>query len=125
MGGRGHGESGCGGASASSAGAPCASGAGPGDGNAMDLNDNDNENNNDYEDNALDDNADGDDEEPEEANAPLVDINLRRACLLCGVIRTNENYGLGPMTRLLDASANALAVFEAAELQAPTFFASG
>jgi hypothetical protein len=39
------------------------------------------------------------------------------------VVRTNQDYGLGHMERLPDASADAPAVFEAVELQAPTFFA--
>jgi hypothetical protein len=44
--------------------------------------------------------------------------------LLAGVVCTNQDYGLGLMVPLQDASAAAPATFEAVELQAPTFFAS-
>jgi hypothetical protein len=91
------------------------------DGNDDD-NDDDDYNDDDYNDDASDN--DDDDNAPEEADAPPEEDNSRRARLLRGVVRTNEAYGLCPMECLPDASADATAVFEAVELQAPTFFAS-
>jgi hypothetical protein len=97
----------------------------------MDIDDDD-ENDDDYEDAASgssdndDDDDDGDDgdEAPGAADAPPEDKKSRQARLLCGVVGSNEDYGLGDMVRLPDASADAPAVFEGVELQAPTFFAS-
>jgi hypothetical protein len=94
----------------------------------VDLDDND-DNDDDYEDTASgsgddDDDDDDGDEAPGAADAPSEDEKLLRARLLCGVVRSNEDYGLGDMVRLPDASADAPAVFEDVELQAPTFFAS-
>jgi hypothetical protein len=94
----------------------------------MDLDD-DNDNDDEYEDAASgggddNDNDDNGDEAPGVANAPPEDEKSRRARLLCGVVRSNEDYGLGDMVRLPDTSADAPAVFEDVELQAPTFFAS-
>jgi hypothetical protein len=94
----------------------------------MDL-DNDHDNDDVYEDAASgngdnDDDDDDGDEAPGAANAPPEDEKSRRARLLRGVVRSNKDYGLGNMVRLPDASANAPAVFEDVELQAPTFFAS-
>ncbi len=109
--------------SALSASAPGASGSSPVT-NDTDLDsNNDNENNDDYNDDAssVDDNEDG----LEGAGAPPEeDAESRKARLLRGVVRTNEDYGLGEFVRLPDASADAPAVFEDVELQASTFFAS-
>ncbi len=52
------------------------------------------------------------------------DENARRVRLLVGVVRTNEDYGLGDLVRIPDANAAAPAVFEGVELTAPMFFAS-
>jgi hypothetical protein len=94
----------------------------------MDLDDDD-DNDDDYEDAASgsgDDNDDDDDgdEAPGAADAPPEDEKSCRARLLRGVVRSNEDYGLGNMVWLPDASADAPAVFKDVELQAPTFFAS-
>jgi hypothetical protein len=94
----------------------------------MDLDDDD-DNDDDYEDTASgssdnDDDDDDGDEAPGAANAPSEDEKSRRAHLLRGVVRSNEDYGLGDMVRLPDASADAPAMFEDVEQQAPTFFAS-
>jgi hypothetical protein len=94
----------------------------------MDLVDND-DNDDDYEDAASgsgndDDDDDDGDEAPRAADAPPEDKTSRWAPLLRGVVRSNEDYGLGNMVRLPDASADAPAEFEDVELQAPTFFAS-
>jgi hypothetical protein len=93
----------------------------------MDL-DNDDDNDDDYEDAASgsgddDDDDDNGDEAPGAADAPPEDEKSRRARLLRGVVRSNEDYGLGNMVWLPDSSANAPAKFEDVELQAPTFFA--
>jgi hypothetical protein len=92
----------------------------------MDLDDNEDNDDDTYKDNASygDDDDDVNDEAWGEANAPPEDENLRWVHLLAGVIRTNQDYGLGPMVPLLDASVAALAAFKAVELQTPTFFAS-
>jgi hypothetical protein len=94
----------------------------------MDL-DNDDDNDDNYEDAATgsgddDDDDDDGDEALGAANAPPEDEKSRRARLLCGVVRSNKDYGLGNMVRLPDASADAPAEFEEVELQVPTFFAS-
>lgn len=123
MGGHGHGASGCGGASAGSADALGASSAGPSDGDAVDL-DIDN-NNNDYYDDSYDDNDHDDNKVPREADTSPEDGNSRCFCLLCGVVRTNKDYGLGPLVCLPKADAGAPATLEAVEQQAPTFFALG
>ncbi len=120
--GRGHSASGLG-------GTPGASGSGPGDGNAINLNgdnDNDNENDDNYEDNASDSDDNDDDNEatPEEADASPEGKRVRSVCLLAGVVRTNQDYGLSYMVHLPNFSANAPAIFKAIELLAPTFFAS-
>jgi hypothetical protein len=80
----------------------------------MDHGDDDREDNV-YKDDALDgkDDDDNDNEAPGDANAPLEDENLHWVHLLAGVMRTNQDYGLGPMVPLLDASATAPAAFEA------------
>jgi cobalamin biosynthesis protein CobT len=109
-----------------------ASGAGPGGGNAIDPDgdDDDNEEDDDYNDDASDSNDDNNDDDddkeaaPEEADAPPEGESARQVRLLAGVVRTNKDDGLGHMVRLPDASANAPAVFEAVELQDPTFFVS-
>ncbi len=59
---------------------------------------------------------------PGETDAPLNDKNLHWVHLLAGVVRTNQDYGLGPMVLLPDVSATALVAFEAVELQAPMIF---
>jgi hypothetical protein len=59
-----------------------------------------------------------------EANAPLVNANLCRVCIIRGVIRTNLDNGLDTMTYLLDYTENALVIFKTLQLQAPTFFPS-
>jgi hypothetical protein len=116
----------CSGSAAAASDALGTSGAGSGNEDvAMDYS-NDNDNDDDYEDdisNSNDDDID-DDETPGEADAPLEDKNLRRVHLLASVVRTNQDYGLGPMMPLPDASADALATFEDVEVQASTFFAS-
>jgi hypothetical protein len=124
---RGRGSAARGGSATTSSGAPGTAGSGPG-GDAIDLDD-DVDNNDDYEDAALgsgdnDDIDDNGDEAPRVANAPPEDEKLRRARLLRGVVRSNEDYGLSDMVRLLDSSADSLAVFKDLELQALTFFAS-
>ncbi len=123
VGGRGRSSSACSGSAASSSGAPDASGSGPGNGDVDTNQDDDNNDNDNYDDDSDDDDDDGNYEEPEEADAPPEDKNSRQARLLRGVVRTNEDYGLCLMTPLPDASTIAPAVFEAIELQAPTFFA--
>jgi hypothetical protein len=52
------------------------------------------------------------------------DEDARRVRLLAGVVRTNEDYGLGGGVVLPDADGAARATFGAVELWAPTFFAS-
>jgi hypothetical protein len=94
----------------------------------MDFDDDD-DNDDDYED-ATSGSGDGDDDDdngdkaPGAADATPEDEKSRWARLLRGVVHSNEDYGLGDMVWLLDASADALAVFEDVELQVPTFFAS-
>ncbi len=105
-----------------SACAPGASGAGPAN-DAIDQDNDDDENDDDYNNDAssesdYDDDTDGAGAPPEE------DAYARKARLLWGVVWTNEDYGLGEFVRLPDASAEASAVFEDVELQAPTSFAS-
>jgi hypothetical protein len=93
----------------------------------MDMDhDNDDNNYNNYEDDIsdVDDDDDDDDKLPGEADAPPEDKNLHWVHLLAGVVRTNQDYSLGPMVPLPDASAAALAASEAVELQAPTLFTS-
>ncbi len=126
VGGCGHGASGCSSALAGSAGAPGESGAGASGKDTMDLdgNDNDTENNDNYEDDALGNgNDNNEDKAPEEADAPLEDSNSRQARLLCGVVCTNEDNGLGSKACLPDASKDSLTVFKAVKLQEPTFYA--
>jgi hypothetical protein len=79
-----------------------------------------------YDDEALhDEDANRNNNEvPVEADAPLEDGNLRRVCLLAGVVRTNQDYSLGLMVSLPDASAVAPAAFKAMELKAQMYFAS-
>jgi hypothetical protein len=94
----------------------------------MDLDDDD-DNDDDYEDAASgssdNDNDDDDgDEAPGAADAPPEDEKSRRACPMSGVVGSNEDYSLGDMVRLPDASTDAPAVFEDVELQALTFLAS-
>jgi hypothetical protein len=130
VGGHGRGASGCGGTLARSVDALSASGAGSGDGD-IDM-DEVNDEDNDYDDNtddddANDDNADDDDNDDEtsgDAGALLEDENSHWVHLLAGMVRTNQDYGLGHMEGLPDDSADAPALFEAVELQTPTFFAS-
>jgi hypothetical protein len=127
MGGHGRGLSACGGSAAAAPNALGVSGAGPGNMDVdMDHDDDEDDNDNDYEDNALDsdDNDDNDDNVPGEAVAPLEDETLHQVHLLANVVCTNQDYGLGLMVPRPDASTAASAVFEAVELQAPTFFAS-
>ncbi len=84
---------------------------------------NDDDDDDDYDDNAS--SSRDNDEDPEGASAPPEkDADARKARLLRGVVRTNEDYGLGEFVHLPDASAEAPAVFENVELQAPTFFTS-
>jgi hypothetical protein len=52
------------------------------------------------------------------------DENARWVCLLAGVVRTNEDYGLGGGVVHPDANAAALATIGVVKLQAPLFFAS-
>jgi hypothetical protein len=91
-------------------------------GDAMQLDDNDD----DYNDYDNDASSAGDDKDDlEGASAPPEDdAKLRKNCLLRGVIRTNNNYGPSVFVQLLDPSPEALAVYGAVELQAPTFFTS-
>jgi hypothetical protein len=88
--------------------------------------DNANDVDNDFEVDATDshENIDNDDKAPGEADAPLQDKNLRQVHLLADVVRTDQDYGLGPTVPLPDTSAAALAVFKAMELQASRFLAS-
>jgi hypothetical protein len=91
--------------------------------------DDDDDNDEDYEDAASgsgddDDDDDNGNEAPGVADATQEDEKSRQARLLHGVVRSNKDYGLSDMVRLLDSSADAPAVFEDVELQAPTFFAS-
>jgi hypothetical protein len=87
---------------------------------------NDDKDDNNYKDNASDgdDNDEIDDEVLREADAPLEDENLRRVYLLPGVMRTNQDYDLGPTVPLPDALVPASATFEVLELQVPMCFAS-
>ncbi len=66
---------------------------------------------------------DNDQAPPVEVEMPLENANARKVCLLCGVVNTNEDYGLGELVRLPDARADALAMFDDVELQALTCFA--
>jgi hypothetical protein len=124
VGGHGCGLAACGGSTAASSDALGTASSGPGSINTMDLND-DKVDDDDYVDNALDgENHDDDDNEPlGTANAPLEDEKTCRARLLHCVVCSNKDYGLHDMVRLSDSSADALAVFEAIELKALTFFA--
>jgi hypothetical protein len=63
-----------------------------------------------------------DDESSSDERAETEDV--RRVCLFAGVVRSNKDYGLSNHMVLPDPEAAALAMFEALELQAPTFFAS-
>jgi hypothetical protein len=65
--------------------------------------------------------SDNDDSSSEES---VKDGNARQVRLLAGVELTNDDYGLGNLVVLPDPDAAALAMFEAVELQALTFFAS-
>jgi hypothetical protein len=56
------------------------------------------------------------------ADTSSKDKSLRWVCLLCAVLRTNGDCGLGQMTSVLGWSANSLARFNAVELKALTFF---
>ncbi len=112
-----------------SSGAPGGSGASSGISDAMDLNNYNKEDNasniqdkseSDYEAN---DNEVGK-EVPEVAKTPLEIETLRWGPLRRGMVCTNENYSLGTIVRPLDTHADALAVFEALELQVLTFFTS-
>ncbi len=115
-----------------SAGAPGASVGASVHGDAMQLdNDNDDDNNNDddddYNDDASDDDVHDDNDDPEGAGAPLDEeesVESHKNCLLCGVVRSNNGYGLGAFVLLPDPNHEAPAVLEAMELQAPVFFLS-
>ncbi len=91
----------------------------------MDDDDDDNDDA-DYKDNASDgDNDDGNDDEVPGADADSPEDEISRLVhLLSGVVRTNQDYGLGSMVPLPDSSAAAPAAFKAMELQASMFFAS-
>ncbi len=129
MGGCGRGLSACNDSAAAASSAPSTSGAGPGDRNInIDL-DNDDDKNDDHEDNTTDsdnndNNDDNDDKVPGEANTPPEDENSCWVPLLASVVCTSQDYCLGLMVPLLDASTAAQAAFEAIKLQAPMFFAS-
>jgi hypothetical protein len=99
----------------------------PAHGDAIDLDDDDDENDDDYDNDASGDDADEDDDDPEGAGAPLDEeenAESRKNRLLRGVVRTNDDYGLGAFVPLPDPSPEAPAVFETVELQAPVFFLS-
>jgi hypothetical protein len=86
--------------------------------------DDDDDDDDDYDDDAS--SADDDEDDSEGAGAPPEeeDAESRKNRLLRGVVRTNDDYGLGAFVQLPDPSPEAPAVFGAVELQAPTFFAS-
>jgi hypothetical protein len=89
----------------------------------MDYGDTDIDDNNYEDDTSGNDNNDVDDNEPlGEAHASPEDKNLRWVCLLTAVVRTNQDYGLGMMVPLPNASASALATFMDMVLQVLTFF---
>jgi hypothetical protein len=89
----------------------------PGRNDAEEYNENNNENNDDY-------NSGNDRKAPAGAVYPPEDKKLRQVYFLHGTVYTNEDYGLVPMTCLLDTSADAQALFKAMDLPAPTFFTS-
>ncbi len=64
-----------------------------------------------------------DDEASEEADAPLEGQNTRWVHLLAGVVTANQDYSLGLMVPLPDATVAAPVAFKVVELQALTFFA--
>jgi hypothetical protein len=73
----------------------------------MDLDDNDDENGDDYDDNASGNDADEDDNDAEGAGTPPNEeenVESRKNCLLRGVVRTNDDYGLGAFVPLPDLS---------------------
>jgi hypothetical protein len=63
-----------------------------------------------------------DDESSSDEGAETEDV--RWVCLFAGVVHSNEDYSLINHMVFPDPDAAALAMFEALELQAPTFFAS-
>jgi hypothetical protein len=91
----------------------------------MDLDAHEEDDGDDSDDEDYESDDDGDESPPAEAEAPPEeDADARKTRLLRGVVRTNEDYGLGEFVRLPDARADAPAAFDGVELQAPTFFAS-
>ncbi len=118
------GSSACGGSAAAASGALGTSGAGPGNKDVdKDHDDDDKDDDDDYDDDVLDgDNSDNDyDEALGEADVPPEDENSHCVHLLAGVVRTNQDYSLGPIAPLPDTSNTAPAAFRAVEMHAPTF----
>jgi hypothetical protein len=110
---------------AASSGALHSSGGSSGSHTAIHLNDN-NENNN-YVIDGLSDNNNDDNNDKKvklEADATPADKILHLMHIICGEVQIKKDYDLSSNMRLPDANTNALAAFEAVELQAPTFFAS-
>jgi hypothetical protein len=129
VGGHGHGLSASDGSMATAPSALSGPSAGPGITDIdMDHNTNDDDDDN-YKDitssGVEDDNNDDDDRAAlETGDTVSEDKNSRHGQHICSVVCTNQDYGLGEMVHVPDTNLCTPAIFEAVELQAPTFFAS-